>query len=174
MSDDDLFSAARRGSVEEFEAAYDPSRKDTAYATGSLLSLALQNPDHAARVAIANRLLDDGADVTEHDPVHVLCAHGDHDFEAEPALLKRMLDAGADVNKVLPRFGTPLEALASVMKFEDDELAPFYDVLFARPDLDLGRESESGRTVVENIRKLPPPKRGDLMARADAHLADHG
>ena len=40
--------------------------------------------------------------MVQNDPVHVLCAHGDHDFEAEPALLARMLDAGADVNRVLP------------------------------------------------------------------------
>ena len=60
------------------------------------------------------------------------------------------------------------------MAFDDDVLAPFYDVFFARPDLDLHRESEFGRTVVENLKKMPPPRRGTLMARADAYLADHG
>ncbi|WP_426245469.1 hypothetical protein [Nocardioides sp. LHG3406-4] len=172
--DSALHGAAARGSYDEFEAVYDPSEAKKDFSGASLLGLALGNGDPAARVAIANRLLDDGADVMAHgDELHVLLGATAHDFEAEPALLRRMLDAGADVNRVVPRFGTPLETLADVFKFSDATLAPFYDVLFDRPDLDLLQQGNFDKSVYANIQQISA-KRADLLARADAYLTARG
>ena len=169
-----LHGAAARGSFEEFTAVYDPADKDVDFSGTSLLGLALGNGDPAARVAIAGRLLDDGAVPTTHgNELHVLLGATAHDFDTEPALLKRMLDAGADVNRVIPRFGTPLETLAEVLKFSDDTLAPFYDVLFERQDLDLLQEGNFNKSVFANIKQVSA-KRGDLLARAEAYLAARG
>ena len=57
-------------------------------------------------------------------------------FLAEANVLKRLLDGGADINLRSPRFGLPLEALDS-MAPSDEHLNPFYDVVFARPDIDM-------------------------------------
>lgn len=53
--------------------------------------------DTSQRVALATRLLDDGADVRDGHPLHVLLGRNQHDFAAEAPLLERLLDAGADV-----------------------------------------------------------------------------
>ena len=84
-----------------------------------------------------------------------------------------MLGLGADVNEVIPRFGAPLETLAEVFKFDDETLAPFYDVLFARPELDLLQEGNFSTSVFASIQQISA-RRGDLLARATAHLTEHG
>ncbi|MCP3421681.1 hypothetical protein [Nocardioides pinisoli] len=141
--------------------------------SGTTLVLALTNSDTTQRVAIANRLLDDGADVSRRHPLHVLLARNEHDFAAEAPLVERLLDAGVDVNEVLPNDGTPLETLAARFKFSDVTLTPFYDVLLARPDLDLLRHGKNGRTVLGNLRKWSA-KRAELVIRAEQTLTDRG
>ena len=86
-------------------------------------------------------------------------------------MLNRLLDGGADINKVIRKFGTPLETLAAQLKFSDDKLAPLYDVLFARDDLDLMRTSLHDRSVYANIQKWAP-RRAALVARMDEYLGD--
>lgn len=98
------------------------------FAGDSLLTMALGNGHLEGRVAIANRLLDDGADVTIWHPLHALVGQNRHDFAAEPPLLQRLLDLGADVNAVVPNFGAPLETAAVNFQFSDRDLTPFYDV----------------------------------------------
>ena len=77
-----------------------------------------------------------------------------------------MLDAGAGVNESMAKFGTPLETIAAKFKFSDIDLAPFYDVLLARPDLDLLQKSIYGRTVLGNLRHWSGG-RGELVVRAE-------
>ncbi len=168
-----LHAALTRGTFEDFEKVYEPSWVDYEFEHDTLLSLALTNPDSPARIAIANRLLDDGADVHRARPLHRFLGRNEHDFAAEAPLLERLLDAGADVNAVDPKFGTPLETLAAKLKFSDVTLTPFYDVLLARPDLDLLRESLRGDTVLRNLRKMAA-KRGELVIRAEQTLSDRG
>ena len=79
--DSELHGAASRGSFDEFMRVYRPSDATKTFSGTSLLGLALGNGDPAARVSIANTLLDDGADVTEASPLHVLLAQTAHDFE---------------------------------------------------------------------------------------------
>lgn len=164
-----LHAALTHGTLDDFLAVYEPAYVSyDGFSGASLLSLAVGND-----VAIASRLLDDGADVTVHHPVHVLLGRADHDFDAEPALLERMLDLGADVNAVLPRFGTPLETIAGAFKYRDATLTPFYDVLLARPDLDVLAPGLDGRPVLVNLRKWSA-KRADLVARCEALLTERG
>lgn len=92
---------------------------------------------------------------------------------AEAELLQRMLDLGADVNEVSPRTGTPLEIVVDLFNFSDDTLQPFYDVLLARPDLDLLAPGQGGRPVLVNLRKAYA-RRVALVERAEALLIGRG
>lgn len=168
-----LHAALTHGTLEDLEKVYEPAWVNYEFESGTLLTLALMNNDTEQRVAIANRLLDDGVDVRHGSPLHVLLGSNDHDFEAEVPLLERLLDAGADVNEVIAKFGTPLESLAAKMRFSDAELRPFYDVLLARPDLDLLQPSVDKRTVLGNLRKMFA-LRGDLVTRVEQTLTDRG
>ena len=168
-----LYAALTHGTLAELEKVYEPAWVNYEFESGTPLTLALTNKDTTQRVAIANRLLDDGADVREGRPLHVLLGRNQHDFDAEAPLLTRLLDAGADVNEVMAKFGTPLETIAGKGKFSDVELTPFYDVLLARPDLDLLRDSVDGRTVLGNLRKMSA-LRGELAIRAEQTLTDRG
>ncbi|WP_299052130.1 hypothetical protein [uncultured Nocardioides sp.] len=167
-----LLVALGRGSLEDFLAVY--RRRFVAYETslGTLLEQSLRNSDlEHGRVPIAHRLLDDGADPRRGHPLHVLLGQRKHDVEREPALVQRMLDLGADVNGPYPGRGArPLETLASVFAIPERELVPYYDVLFARDDLDLRAEGEFGVPVVEVLRRWVE-HRPELVRRAEAHLA---
>lgn len=176
----DLSFVAGNGSAEEFFSAYDPSQASwVSPSTGqSLLSFAVANGDVAARVAISTRLLDDGADPAWEgrggvNLLHTLLGARDHDFVAEAPLLERLIAGGADINRVVPRFGTPLETATVDSAFTEAELAPVYDVFFAQPDLDLLQVSLADRTVITRLRDSFED-RTDLVARAEAYLAARG
>ena len=96
-----------------------------------------------------------------------------HTPKAEAPLVAVMLERGASVNAVDPTVGTPLETIAARFKFTDDELKPFYDVLFGRKDLDLLQVSIHGNTVFSNLCRWSA-QRAKLIARAGAYLTDHG
>lgn len=169
---------AGRGTAEEFFAVYRPSDATEPDLGIDLLAAALAHKDPAARPVIAGQLLDDGADPAwelRHGSttLHVLLGQKKHDIPGEARLLRRLLEGGADVNRVLPKFGTPLETLAEQFKFSDAELAPFYDELFARPDLDLLQTGNFGNSVLDNIRRAAE-LRVELLARAEAYLAARG
>ena len=169
-----LHAALYKGSLEDFLAQYDPAFVNyDGFADATLLTLAFGNSDTHARVAIAHRLLDDGADVRRARPLHVLVGRTSHDFHAEAPVLQRMLDLGADVNEVYPGFGTPLETAAQRFQFSDAQLSPFYDVFLARPDIDLLTAGLGGRPVLVNLRKWYA-KRADLVERVEALMTERG
>jgi len=170
-----LFGAVTQ-SYGEFMSVYDAT--DASLIADELLLQSLGNNDVTARIAIAGQLLDDGADPAAQyqdgdcaNTLHVLLGRGLHDFEAEVPLLTRLLDGGADINKVIRKFGTPLETLAAQFKFSDETLAPFYDVLFARDDLDLLQTSVHDRSVYANVQKWVR-RRAALVVRVDEYLRD--
>ena len=160
-------------SYDEFMSVYNAS--DASLIADKLLLRSLVNNDTTARIAIASQLLDDGADPAAEDAdlttLHALLGRGLHDFEAEVPLLKRLLDGGADINKVIRKFGTPLETIAEKFNFSDETLAPVYDVLFARDDLDLLKTSLHNRSVYANVQKWAS-RRAALVARMDEYLLD--
>lgn len=167
--------------VEEFRDIYRPDQASSWVSDQglTLLHLAVGNTDPAARVAIANLLLDDGADAAAISPVescnalHILFGHVSHDIPAEAALLRRLLEGGADVNWVSPTWGTPLETLMSKLKFSDDVLAPFYDEIFARPDVDLHLPQKLGQSTLQSARQIIR-RRAGLVARMEDYLQRHG
>ncbi|WP_145735553.1 hypothetical protein [Saccharopolyspora dendranthemae] len=169
---------ARSGSVDDFLALYEPSMATgwTDSSGRSLLHCVLANKDPAARVALANRVLDDGADasaLTEEGrtAAHVLLAQKRHDPPAEAPLLERLFDGGADVNHVVKaeQAGTPLYALAEQFQFPDEFFAPYYDVFFARPDLDLTKGTLHGQCDMWIFRGWWD-RRSDLVRRAEDYL----
>lgn len=138
-----------------------------------LLKEAVWNKDIDARLAIANRLMDDGVDVRGAQVLNAYLAYRIHDFEAEVPLLRRLLDEGADVMRVAPKHGTPLECLATQFRYTDETLMPFYEVLLSRPDFDPLGPGMSGRPVLTNIRKWRM-KREQLVEMLEALLEEGG
>lgn len=176
-----LSFAVRARSLEVFLSVYEPQQAVSwVSSTGStLLHLALGNTDPAARVGIAHRLLDDGADAAAVTPsedvngLHILFGQTKHDVAAEAGVVRRLLDGGADVNHVSPRWGTPLQTLATTLQLRDEDLGPIYDILFDRPDLDLLRPGESGLSTLESSRLLAD-SRADLTRRMEDYLRRTG
>jgi hypothetical protein len=172
------FSAAKSGSFEDFVAVYDPTVQRRSDQELTLLHRAMGNRHLDARVAIANHLLDQGADADArvepegYTALHILFGQTSHDFDAEVPLVQRLLAGGTDVNAIAAKWGTAMQTLAGVLKFSDEELAPFYDVLFARDDLDLVTPAANGRSTLESTRLLAEG-RTDLAARMDRYLAAH-
>lgn len=170
-----LIGAAGGGSYDDFLAAYDPSHANDTSTSGSTLLLeALGNTDPQARLAIANRLLDDGADASASLPsgvnaLHILFGARNHAFAAEAQLARRLIDGGADVNAVAARFGTPLQVLARNFAISDADYAPLYDVLFSRPDLDLTSPKSNKKPVLEILRAMAK-QRPELLQRAEGYL----
>jgi hypothetical protein len=176
-----LTEAAAYGTLEQFLAVYEPGQARTyTDVTGATpLLLALGNTDPVARAAIAHHLLDDGADATavwgdaRLTTLHLLLGHNRHDVAADATLLERLLHAGADINAVAGAGrGTSIQTLAARLTVTDEELAPFDDVLLARPDLDLLRPGTAGRSSLVSAR-LSRRRRG-LAARMEDHLRRHG
>lgn len=170
----DPILAAKRLDYESFMAGYDPAVTPSyvSPSTGqTVLFGALANRDPAARVAIATRLLDDGAaaDVTTSSGtslLHVLFSQRRHDVPAEAGVLQRLLDGGADINQVDPRFGAPLGILVASF-LPDEVLAPFYEIVFARPELDLDRPASKQRTVRQAIMDTADTFRPQLKRLVD-------
>jgi hypothetical protein len=172
------FSATK--SEAEFLADYEPALATWTEKDGmTLLMRALRNGDPASRVAIAARLLDDGADASaatdSHvNALHVLLSATAHDFAAETPLLARLVDEGADINADSGSpWGTPLQTLSRTFKFSDADLAPFYDVLFARPELDVTTANSQGRSVTESA-QAAIRRRAGLLARCQAYTNQYG
>lgn len=178
----DMESLSSDVSVAEFLDHYEPwmaaSWRDSF--GDPLLRRALANHDPATRVVLANRLLDDGADasVVGDDGgtvAHSLLARVEHDPVTEAALLERLFDGGADVNRRVgaKNLGTPLKALMRQFKFSDEFLAPFYDVIFSRDDLDLVAKDSRGISMLETIRRSGELRPG-LLRRAEEYLRARG
>ena len=148
------------------------------------LAGALRNPSPEDRVAIASLLLDHGSDpsvVIGDDNINVLHvlffgSFREHDFRAEANVLERLLDGGADINLHSPRFGLPLEAL-SAMAASDEHLKPFYEVVFARPDIDMSiivnkvTGFSLGEKLVRSSRDDLPGLVREYMERTDGRNA---
>ena len=60
---------------------------------------------------------------------------------------------------------------AGQFKFSDEKLAPLYDVLFARDDLDVLQTSLHDRSVYANVQKWVQ-RRAALVARMNEYLRD--
>lgn len=168
---------AKMSTAADFFAAYQPGQANAQDSTGrTVLLAALGNTDLSARSAIANRLLDDGADPTAVSgngatTLHVLLGHVRHDIAAETPVLRRLLDGGADRNAVMPKFGTPLQTLLGMFQLTDEQLAPFYDEIFARPGLDL--LTVAGRSSPLTSARKARTLRAGLLARMEAYLRAH-
>ncbi|NRD09639.1 hypothetical protein [Rathayibacter agropyri] len=128
-----------------------------------LLGGAVVNKDPRARLAIANRLLDDGADPSlvsaDGDRINVLHAlwgrRQVRDPEAEAALIGRLLDGGADINLRSPRFGLPLTMLVTDISASHEYLRAVFAAVTAhsRPDLtahvDRRRQASVGQYLAQ-------------------------
>lgn len=171
---DDTFDEFMSSYHAEYLADYEASTHD------SVLCGSLRNRNPTDRVLIANFLLDRGADATytagpDNDRINVLHAFFGvrvkyRNFELEAPLLQRLLESGADINHRSPRFGFPLETLKSTPA-PDDQLAPFYDVVFARPDIDMDVVINMHGSTMRDL--LVNSGRPDLPRRAREYIEAH-
>ncbi|SKM80635.1 Uncharacterised protein [Mycobacteroides abscessus subsp. massiliense] len=134
--------AAWEGSFEDFLSVYTPADATKLFGDGRpLLFKSVGNRDVKARVAITNRLLDDGADPSiapdNVNVLHVLFDQRTHDTEYEAPMLRRLIERGADINLFSKRSGPPLAVLIQHGPSPESECVPFYDVIFDQPNLDL-------------------------------------
>lgn len=135
----ELASAVTDGTLDDLVKAVEENpEKDWR----SFLFWAFKNKDFTARVGIVDWMLDHGADPAQVNPhegtnvLHVMFTRREHDFVGEAKLLQRLLDGGADINLKAPKWNVPIYALWENSVVSDEELAPFYDVLFSYPGID--------------------------------------
>ncbi|OCB12735.1 hypothetical protein A5717_15950 [Mycolicibacterium porcinum] len=170
---------AKRGSFDEFMKEYDPSVAATYRAAGqTLLFPSVANRDIEARVAITMRLLEDGADPSVVcdgiNVLHVLLGpNKKHDAPVEAPMLRRLIEKGADINQPSTKWGPPLLGLIHNGPRPETAAAPFYDVFFDQPNLDI--DVKYGNSVLRNdifgdLWNLPL-LRERVMAYEQAHHA---
>lgn len=137
-----LLHVAKYGSYEDFLKEYTPQDARWLSITGrNLLFEAVSNRDVQARVAIATRLLDDGADASlapdKVNVLHVFFGVRVHEPALEAPLLRRLIEGGADINLFSKRWGPPLAVLIERGPGPESVCVPFYDVIFDQPNLNL-------------------------------------
>lgn len=137
-----LLYAASRGSYDDFLAEYTPEDATKLFGGGRpLLFQSVGNKNVEARIAITQRLLDDGADASiapdNVNVLHVLFGTRNHEPDKEAPMLRRLIDSGADINLVSKRDGPPLAVLIKHGPRPEHACLPFYDVIFDQPNLDL-------------------------------------
>ena len=159
----EIYFLARDSTLEAFLARYDPDTmvdyQDELTGITALLGAA-SNKDPYTRINIANRLLDDGADASAVMPsdrlgvLSLLLRADNHPVDnvvAEAALLRRLLEGGADPNLRSPRWGPPLEALIDLRRMGDDNLEPYYDPFFSRPNLNFDVKLARSKMLVYEL-----------------------
>ncbi len=133
------YSAIRSGSFEDFKTSLD---ENPDFDWKHFFLRAFRNQDLTGRVEIVNWMLDHGADPAHVkrgegiNALHVLFTQREHDFVGEARLLQRLLDGGADINLKAPKWSVPIQTIIDEMIASDDEVAPFYDVIFSYPGID--------------------------------------
>ena len=177
-----MWLTVRRGTFEEFMELYTPcmaTQSPNEYGE-TLLIRAVGNTNVGERLAIANRLLDDGADPafvsgTGYNVLHILFGARSHDFEAEVPLLRRLLNGGADLNLVSRNKGASTPPLGLIGRFNrtEAEMAPFYDEIFSRDDLDLLTPNLQGRSLFEIVEGWDGT-RPDFYQRMREYLSERG
>lgn len=177
----ELMYDAGEMTAEEFFADYRPEMAAWTDDTSSnALSGAIVNPDLEARVLISNRLLDDGADAAVQSSdgtnlLHQLFFDRDHDFEAEAILLRRLFEGGADINGYSPKWGRPLHVLVDNYGIGDEELGPFYDVIFAQPGIDwdapVSLKSADEKRTLRDLVEASADTHPEMLRRMREYLA---
>ena len=161
---------ARACSLDEFLTHYDPSWvtwQSPETGTTALLG-AMSNKSPADRAAIANLLLESGADpaVGDHDgftPLHSLLGSRNHDLSLDVPLLKRLIAGGADLNAVAKRVGTPLRAFLTNRNLLFPDSKPFLETLLSYSGIDILAVAANGNSHLETARRMNISWRTELL-----------
>ena len=148
----------------------------------SFLFWAIGNRDLTSRVEIINWMLDHGADAaqTTHDgnlnALHMLFSESKHDYSMEAKVLLRLLEGGADINLKAQKWGVPLLMLNNNLNIKDNDLGPFYDVIFSWPGIDW--EARAGKAfgkpvTLRQVVDLAENRRPEMFRRMHKYL-EHG
>jgi len=172
-----IASDAHYMTVDEFFVAHPDITVSTARSTlTELLEESLCNDDILSRLVLSNRFLDWGADptVVDREKSNVLhtVAQRLRDPVAEAPLFRGLLVLGADPNQQSPRYGLPLEILMNSVPFNEQDLAPMYDVLFERPDLDFFIIDRGGDSLWDKVWRVSYNSPG-LVGRMVRYIVEH-
>lgn len=169
-----VFSIVHSGTVEELRRAFDPETDSV----DDLLFVALARHAPVDRVALANFLLDHGADASRisdgSSVLNLLCSSPECDFELEAPLLQRLLVAGADVNHRDQYGDVPLTELQNHPVALDAEMVPFYEVLLDWPALDLSLPVNPAKPDGLNIRESVFASDGYVRRRLRTMIEERG
>ncbi|MFC7431785.1 MULTISPECIES: hypothetical protein [unclassified Agrococcus] len=158
--------AALGGTYDEFVEAYGDGQ---GHDPTALLEEAFRNTDPVARVAIANRLLDDGADAAfvsdGYNALSLLFGQLEHLPQEEAALIRRLIEGGLDVNFRSRRGERPIQQL-TLISHPDADAVPMYDALLEAKDLDLDfdvSKDGSGKSFREWLLEGPVRRKCPLL-----------
>lgn len=147
--------ASKYGTLDDFVKAVEENPQ---VEWGQFLTWALRNKNLTARLEIANWMLDHGANparvnTTENtNALHIMFFERTHDYWGEAKLLQRFLDGGIDINLRSPRWSVPLYVLVDNGGMLDEDLGPFYDVIFSHPGIDWDAEAMKVKGAVRTLR----------------------
>ena len=148
----------------------------------SFLFWAIGNADPTSRVEIVNWMLDHGVDAVQItspgniNALHVLFNQREHDYSMEAKVLLRLLEGGADINLKAQKWGVPLLMLNNNLNIKDNDLGPFYDVIFSWPGIDW--EVRAGKAfgkpvTLRQVVDLAEKRRPEMCRRMHEYL-EHG
>ncbi|KXO96506.1 Uncharacterised protein (plasmid) [Tsukamurella tyrosinosolvens] len=139
------YPAASMGTYDNFIAVYEGSEDEASIQNhtepkdNTLLWKAAHNRNVDARLAICNRLIDDGIDVAYEDNktnvLHLYFSNRTFEPEKEAPLLRRLLEGGADLNLQPSKGYSPLMTFMTNPRLLPDEVkVPFFNVLLEFPE----------------------------------------
>ncbi|VXB31442.1 hypothetical protein [Pseudoclavibacter sp. 8L] len=161
---------AEEESLADFLADYTPVEAKFALSTGDTpLLRAMINADVLARVGIAERLLDDGADAAVTlgsglNALHLLFSNREHDLATEAGLVGRLIAGGADPNAVSKRQGPPLLVMIESGMASLSGVGAVIDAITESTTIDL--------EVLVNRKGLPRKTLRDEIASTPWHIPE--
>ena len=161
---------ARARTFNQFAHCYEPSWATWRHERDGTTTLlgAIVNRSPEDRAAIANLLLDDGADPALGDsdgftPLHSLLGSANLDPSVDIPLMRRLIDGGADLNRVARQVGSPLRALLTNMDLLDPETRAIFEAFLDYPGIEVLAKAKNGNTHLETARRMEFQWRTDLL-----------
>ncbi len=165
----DMYFSAKRQTLSQFKEVYDKQLlNEKAKSASPLIFCAMSNQTPENRYDIVKFLISEGAELkgtnAENETLfHVLFSRPKHNLEQTVELTEILIKAGVDINQLDKKNRVAIQYLINLPKFSDEELAPLYDLIFERCDLELSIKNDWGYTPVELAQKLP--YRAELLKR---------
>ena len=170
-----MYFSARTQTLAQFKEVYDKRLLNETPQDGSpVIFCAMANQTPQNRYDIVKFLIGEGAELKgtneESETLfHILFSRPKHIMEQTVELTQILIDAGVDINQLDAKHEVAIQELISQPMFTDEDLAPWYDVIFQKCTLELNTKNDWGYTPIELARKTP--YRADLLRRMTEQMA---